>query len=61
MVGATDNKGMWEGLRITRSRKDQQIKRLSVRLKKDTNLLNVRTIARRPLVGIQRRDRIRNK
>lgn len=29
MMGATDNEGMWEGLRITGSRKDRQIKRLN--------------------------------
>lgn len=29
MVGATDNERMWDGLRITQSRHDRQIKRLN--------------------------------
>ncbi len=41
MVGATDNEAMWEGLRITWSRKDRQIKHLTFSQIKDTDLLNV--------------------
>lgn len=51
MMGAPDNEGMWEGLRITQSRKDRQIKRLNFRQIKDTNLLNVRNITNRSQIS----------
>lgn len=41
MAGATDNEGMWGGLRITQSRKDRQIKHLTFSQIKDTILLSV--------------------
>lgn len=51
MEGATDNAGMWEGLGITQSQKDRQIKDLSFSRIKDTNRLNVGSITGRAHVG----------
>lgn len=56
MVGATDNAGMWEGLGITQSQKDRQIKHLSFSQIKDANRLNLGSVTHRAHVGTLRCD-----
>lgn len=55
MVGATDNEGMWEGVRVTQNRKDRQIKRLNFSAMKDIDVLNVGSVTNQSHVDAKNR------